>query len=345
MMKKSRLLFFLLSSSLSLSTTVIKLPLIISSESFMLHSSTSFHPENPDRIRSTLPILKELENENLITLKIPLCEEKDNNNDKQSYNRIMQESLNVIKKVHSEDYIRQVKGACDAGSKTISWEDSDTYINQHSFKQAVMAQASWLEALSFTVNNNKMSFACVRPPGHHAIYSRSMGFCIFNFAVGTAIYALESLGLKKIGILDFDVHYGNGVADLISNNKNIKYVSLHEHPLFPFSGKTDVKGDYNNILNIILDSGTKIESYEQKLKSEAIPFLLEFQPDIIIVCAGYDALSSDDLSNLMLHPNDYRIISQHLKDNFGEKIIFGLEGGYNTKELPLAIKETILPFT
>lgn len=341
----SMLLLLLSSFSLSALISKVQVPLVISSEKFMLHSSSSFHPENPERIGSTLPILKQLHDDNKITLKVPLCEEKENSNDKQSYNRIMQEALNIIKKVHSEDYIRQVKGACAAGSNTIGWEDADTYINQHSFNQAVMAQSAWLEALSFTVSNNKMAYACVRPPGHHAIQSRSMGFCIFNFAVGAALYALEKLGLNKVGILDFDVHYGNGIADLISNNKNIKYVSIHEQPLFPFSGKTDVKGEHNNILNIILDSGTKIESYEKKLVHEAIPFLQEWKPDILIVSAGYDALASDDLSNVMLHPSDYRIISQHLKDNFGEKILFGLEGGYNIKELPLAIKETIFPFS
>ena len=102
---------------------------------------------------------------------------------------------------------------------------------------------------------------------------------------------------------------------------------------------------YNkNIINkIVFKFG--ISSIYDKINFKLIRKVDEFQPDIIIVCAGYDALSSDDLSNLMLHPNDYRIISQHLKDNFGEKIIFGLEGGYNIKELPFAIKETILPFT
>ena len=311
----------------------------------MLHSSSSYHPENPDRIRSTLPILKQMHENNMIRLKIPLAEEKEISNDKQSYNHIMQEALNVIKKVHAEDYIRQVKGSCEAGSKIISMDDADTYINEYSFKQTVMAQASWLEVLKNVQKDNVMGFACVRPPGHHAIHSRSMGFCIFNFAVGTALYALESLGLNRVAILDFDVHYGNGVADLISSNPNIRYTSLHEHPLFPFSGKTDVKGSHNNILNIVLESGTRNDVFEKKLISEAIPWLLEFQPDILIVCAGYDALASDELSNLMLTPSAYGTIASHLKESFGNKIVFGLEGGYNINDLPLAIKETILPFT
>jgi acetoin utilization deacetylase AcuC-like enzyme len=330
--------------SLSLSMVTNKIPLVISSEMFMLHSSSSYHPESPDRIKTTLPILQGLHNDKKIRLKIPLAEEKELSNDKQGYNHVMQEALNVIKKVHKEDYIRQVKGASESGSKTISWEDSDTYVNQYSFKQCVMAQSAWLEAIKEVVNTGNMGFACVRPPGHHAVYSRSMGFCIFNFVVGAATYALETLGLNRVAILDFDVHYGNGVADLITSNPNIRYASLHEN-IFPFSGKTDVTGDHNNIKNIILDSSTTIETYEKKLITEAIPWLLEFKADILIVSAGYDALASDDLSSIMLTSNDYGIIAKHLKDNFGNKIMMGLEGGYNIKDLPFAIKETIIPFT
>jgi acetoin utilization deacetylase AcuC-like enzyme len=334
-----------LSSLVTSSSTLSKIPIVISSEKFMLHSSTTYHPENPDRIRSTLPILKQMHDSNMIRLKIPLAEEKEIANDKQGYNRIMQEALNVIKKVHAEDYIRQVKGSCESGSTIISMDDADTYINTYSFKQCVMAQSAWIEVTKDVLNENVMGFACVRPPGHHAINSRSMGFCIFNFAVGTALHALENLGLSRVAILDFDVHYGNGVADLISSNPSIRYASLHEHPLFPFSGKADVKGDHNNILNIVLDAGTKVEAYEQKLRDEAIPWLVEFKPDILIVCAGYDALASDELSNLMLLPSDYGKIAKNLKDNFGNKIVFGFEGGYNINDLPLAIRETILPFT
>ena len=141
------------------------------------------------------------------------------------------------------------------------------------------------------VKNKTMSFAVVRPPGHHAVKGRSMGFCIFNFAAGAATYAIQTLGLERVSILDFDVHYGNGVADLIAPNPKIRYSSLHQDRIFPNSGNEDVHGQHNNIKNVPLPGGTTYASFKPLLTSSVLPYLKEFDPQLVIVCAGYVFLS------------------------------------------------------
>lgn len=217
----------------------------------------------------------------------------------------------------------------------------------------------------------RMTFALTRPPGHHACTAKGMGFCIFNFAVGAALYALDYSSVQRVAILDFDVHYGNGVAEMISHRSNIRYCSLHEENNFPNTGHASVTGHYNNILNIPLPSGTKWKGlYQHKLINEAIPYLQSFQPDLVIVCAGYDAMASDELSTLLFQPQDYFELATLLKQAFTSTttndnnstiytsnsnnntnntnrsacIMFGLEGGYNLADLPYAVIATLDAF-
>lgn len=222
--------------------------------------------------------------------------------------------------------------------------DEDTFISKTTFDICILAQNAWIDAVDQVVQHKTMAFALTRPPGHHALRADSMGFCIFNFAVGAAHYALDYLNIQRVGIIDFDAHYGNGVASMISNNKKIKYTSIHQSNAFPYSGTADVKGDFNNILNIPISAGTTYESYISLLKDQAIPFLKDFNPELVIVCAGYDALATDTLAELNLVPKDYESISRLIKDAFGP-VMFGLEGGYDIKDLPKAVISTIKPYT
>ena len=190
-----------------------------------------------------------------------------------------------------------------------------------------------------------MAYALTRPPGHHACTNKGMGFCVFNFAVGAALYALDYIGLRRVAILDFDVHYGNGIAEMISTRGDIRYCSLHEGGIFPGNGLISETGHFNNILNIPLASGTSWNGiYKDNFINKALPFLSDFQPDLVIVSAGYDAMSSDDLSTMMLQPRDYGEMGTLIKNTFGSAVVFGLEGGYNLIDLPYAVKATINAF-
>ena len=199
-----------------------------------------------------------------------------------------------------------------------------------------------MDGVDEVLGNKNVAFAVTRPPGHHAVKSNSMGFCIFNFAVGAANYAL-SKGLNRIAIIDFDVHFGNGVADLVSSNPKIRYSSMHQYGIFPNEGKGGFHGDNNNIFNIELPPNCNGSSYLPLFENKLIPFLKEFDPELVIVCAGFDAMAGDPLANMNLEPTDYRLISQKIKDSFGP-VLFGLEGGYDLERLPLGLKESILPY-
>ena len=314
----------------------IMAPLIISSQNLVRHRPTSYHPECPERIEVCLKVLQQMESEGTIRLLKPSGELNPAR---------LQLALDVINSVHDHEYVKEVKMRCEKGARVLDPWDTDTYINKFSFEQCLHAQSAWLDGVDEVLKNKTMAFAVVRPPGHHAVKGRSMGFCIFNFAVGAATYAIQTLGLERIVILDFDVHYGNGVADLIASNPKIRYSSLHQERIFPNSGHVDVHGQFNNIKNVPLPSGTTYATFKPLLTASVIPYLKEFDPQLVIVCAGYDALSSDDMATINLEVNDYRDMAIAIKEAFGSAVLFGLEGGYNLQELPLAVKETILPFT
>ena len=172
-------------------------PLIISSDKLMRHRTTSYaHPECPERIQGSLEILNEMLNANLIRLEKPSGEVSEDR---------LQLASSIISRVHDNEYIRDVKIRCEKGAKNISPWDADTYISKHSFEQCLHAHSAWIDAVDEAMIHKNMAFAVVRPPGHHSSRSQSMGFCIFNFAVGAATYAMETQGAKRVGILDFDV--------------------------------------------------------------------------------------------------------------------------------------------
>ena len=223
---------------------------------------------------------------------------------------------------------------------------SDTYISKNSFDVCVLAQTAWMDCIDDILKAKeeaRTAFAITRPPGHHAVKSSSQGFCIFNFAVGAATYALKKGVVNKIGIIDFDVHFGNGVADLVAGNEHIRYTSLHQYGIFPTTPNEGKGGEVEgNIFNIELPLGTNGESYFPLFKEKAIPYIKQFSPDMLIVCAGYDALSKDPLADMNLEPRDFGELAKIIKETFGDiPTLYGLEGGYDLETLPLALKETI----
>jgi len=312
------------------------------------------HVECPARIDESYKLLEKMKESNLIDISEPLFRKN--------------EAVELIKKVHDPSYVDNIEALCKTGAKSIDPFDVDTYISKNTFNLCVLAQSAWMDGIDFITNtidpsssssssssasnkmkdatSSRMAFSVTRPPGHHALHSRAMGFCIFNFAVGAAIYA-QSKGYKRIGIIDFDVHYGNGVADLVANSSDIRYTSLHQMNIFPNEGSPEYRGLHDNILNIEVPYACQGENYLRLFQEKAIPFIKEFNPDLVIVCAGYDALASDPLADISLQPKDYNTISTIIKDSFSASttpVLYGLEGGYDVVNLPLALRESILPF-
>jgi acetoin utilization deacetylase AcuC-like enzyme len=177
---------------------------------------------------------------------------------------------------------------------------------------------------------------------------------VFNFAVGAAEYALTKEGINKVSILDWDVHFGNGVSDLVKSDDRIRYASTHQMDIFPggLAAEENWKGPTENLLNVGIDADSGKEPYLEALKSTILPFLLDDEdhsPDLLIICAGYDSLSSDPMANVSLKPEDFHDIASTVKEAAEAKdkqihMCLGLEGGYNLQELPIAIEETLRAF-
>ena len=170
---------------------------------------------------------------------------------------------------------------------------------------------------------------------------------MFNFAVGAAKYALGKEGIDKVSILDWDVHFGNGVSALVADEGNIRYASAHQLKIFPggISSEEGWTGPKDNLLNVGIEAGSGKEAYLRALEDNILPFLFHkdvHAPDLVIVCAGYDALASDPMANVNLQPEDYYEITRLIKEHSGQvPVCFGLEGGYNLQELPVAIEYTL----
>jgi acetoin utilization deacetylase AcuC-like enzyme len=180
------------------------------------------------------------------------------------------------------------------------------------------------------------AFCAVRPPGHHAEKQKAMGFCVYNNVAVGAYYLLEKYNLKKVAIIDFDVHHGNGTQDIFYNNEKVLYISSHQYPYYPGSGASSEKGIKGNILNIPLKAGTKshefLNAYESIFKK-----INEFKPEFILLSAGFDAHKDDPLAQINLESEDYYTLTKRImflaKNICDGKIVSILEGGYDLKAL------------
>ncbi len=218
---------------------------------------------------------------------------------------------------HSKEYINKIKAL--QGNL-----DINTYTNEYSYEAACLAAGATVQAM------NKEAFALVRPPGHHAPFG---GFCLFNNVV---IAALASK--KRVFIIDWDVHHGNGTQDLVLGNENIQYFSTHQSPLYPGTGLTNE----TNCINVPLPSGTGDKEYLSVVEKVLKPALEEFQPEIVGVSAGFDSYYKDNgwLSNFQLTNKSYEAVLKTIGDT---KTFFCLEGGYNPESVKDGV-ETVLNF-
>lgn len=258
----------------------------------------------------------------------------------------------AVKLAHDEEYIRDVFRRCKGGATGLSPWDTDTYLSPDTFELCLLAQSAWLDGvrhvLGFKDDERKFAFAVTRPPGHHAEFKSGMGFCIFNFAAGAALHAVTNGLARRVAILDVDVHYGNGVSDIIVRDPRIRYASLHQGGIYPNPPVPDgvQPSEHSNVLTVNLNSGFQIDEYLKALQEKVLPFLTtDFGPDLLVVSAGFDALASEDIANGGLRPVDFAAVSKLLREalpNVG--VLYGLEGGYVLRDLPLAIEAAIEPW-
>lgn len=301
------------------------LPVIYSDE-FLLHETGYFHPEKPERLTAIKNALKAAPWADQLEWRVPTAVEA-------------RSPLAAIEHVHTPQYIEAVRMLANRGG---GYLDADTPVSPRTFEVAQLAVNAWLDGVNEVLQTGKPSFVLARPPGHHAIRERGMGFCIFANAAIAAFYALKQPAVNRVAILDWDVHHGNGTQAIVETHPQIAYCSLHESPQYPGTGAASEKGFHNNVLNVPMRPGSAIAQYKAAFETAIVPFLSQFQPDLLIVSAGYDANDDDPLSGICLNPDDFGTLTQDCLQ-VTRKILFGLEGGYDLKALAKSVAATIQP--
>ncbi|TVQ45836.1 MAG: histone deacetylase [Gloeocapsa sp. DLM2.Bin57] len=296
---------------------------IIYSEQFLEHQTGSSHSEKPERLTAIATALQNAPWNRQLNWQLPTP--------------VDAKVLDIIKQIHSQEHIDRIKYIATKGG---GYLDSDTPISPQSYDIALLAVSAWLDGVDKVLTTGKPAFILARPPGHHATRDDAMGFCLFSNAAIAANYALTQPQINRVAILDWDVHHGNGTEAIVSTNPAIAYCSLHQYPAYPGTGKASDRGLYNNVLNIPMQPYSTIADYDPAFREQVIPFLTNFNPDLLIISAGYDANELDPLASISLHPEDYGIFTDYCLE-ITPKILFGLEGGYHLQALAESVKATI----
>ena len=290
---------------------------LITSDTYQNHNTGEGHPEKIDRVTAVIENFKKLDNKNLIWKKPSNFERS------------------ILIKTHSKDYIEQVDLSFpQSGFKFL---DGDTVVSPGSKDATKDAVGSIISAIDGVEKKEfKNAFCCVRPPGHHAEKEKAMGFCIYNNVAVGANYLIEKYKYKKVAIIDFDVHHGNGTQDIFYNDKNVLYISTHQYPYYPGSGSEKENGKYNNVLNIPLEAGTSGKEYLNAYE-KVLDKLKEFKPEFLLFSAGFDAHKNDPLAQLRLSSEDFYTITKRTlevaKSYCNGNVVSILEGGYDLKAL------------
>ena len=296
---------------------------VIYSPEFLEHNTGYGHPEKAKRLTAIADALHQVPWQDRIEWQLPTSIlEKD--------------VLSYVRAVHTTEHIERIERAAKNGR---GYLDADTPVSERSYEVALLAISAWLDGVD-RVLNHQPAFVLARPPGHHATRDTAMGFCLFSNAAIAAEYALTKPNIERVGILDWDVHHGNGTEAIVRDNPRVAYCSLHQHPCYPGTGNKYSRDTERNILNLPMHPGSKIADYRTVFESEVIPFFLDWQPDILIVSAGYDANERDPLASISLEPEDYNLLTKYVL-KIAKYPLFGLEGGYHLEALAESVVATL----
>ncbi len=298
---------------------------LITSDTFQNHNTGPGHPEQIARVSVIIENFKKLDNKNLFWKKPAIITD------------------NIIKGTHDADYIDLVKSSFP--SKGFSSLDGDTIISPGSKEATFDAAGSIIAAIDGIQNKEfKNAFCSVRPPGHHCNQNKAAGFCILNNVAIGASYLLNKYKYSKVAIIDFDVHHGNGTQDIFYENENVLFISTHQYPYYPGTGSEKEKGKFNNVCNIPLPAGTNSEEYLNAFES-ALKRLRKFQPEFVLISAGFDSHINDPLAQFKLETEDFYIITKRILETSKKfcngKVVSILEGGYDLQALQDSTKRHV----
>ncbi len=281
------------------------------------HDPGPQHPESPARLRTVLEALDHDRFAALDRIEAPRATRAQ------------------LARVHASAHIERILAAAPGeGHRRL---DEDTLMSPGSAEAALRAAGAAVAAVDAVMQGGATrAFCAVRPPGHHATADRAMGFCLFNNVAVAAAHALAAHGLERVAIADFDVHHGNGTQDIFADDPRVHYLSSHQSPLYPGTGRADERG-CGNICNVPLPAGADSQAFRAAWDETLLPRLDDFRPQLLLVSAGFDAHRLDPLANLMLDTDDYAWITQRLLEralaHADGRIVSCLEGGYDLAAL------------
>ncbi len=288
------------------------------------HTTPDWHPERPGRLDASLSGIAAAGLSDAVEFRAPRLA-----------------TVDEVTLVHSANYVDQLQRFCERGGGDL---DPDTFAAPGSWDTALRAAGAVLDAVdALEAGSCEVAFAAGRPPGHHAVPDRAMGFCLVN-NVAVAAAKLAARG-EKVAIVDWDVHHGNGTQDIFYNDPNVLYVSTHEFPLYPGSGRADETGGAGapmSNLNLPFPAGTRGDVFRRAVDDVIAPVVGRFAPDWLFISAGFDAHRNDPLAGLELTSADYADLAIRLQQLApAQRTVVVLEGGYDFEALSLSTGATL----
>lgn len=294
-----------------------------------LNHDTGFHPEKAQRLRN---IIETLEHYGIRDRMTEIKPEPAN--------------MDQLTAFHTQSYIDSIAKLCDSGG---GQPDEDTMVSKDSFQSAVMAAGAVITGVDKVMSQEVNSaFAMVRPPGHHALQAKSMGFCLFNNVVIGALHARKQYGLERIMIIDWDFHHGNGTADAFYDSNSVLYFSTHMQASWPGTGWVSQVGSGQGqgyTINVPLVKGTGDPGFYMVFNQLLLPVIRQYKPELIIVSAGFDAHFADPLGGLEVTCEGFARMAETVKKGAEDvcqgRVVLALEGGYNLDVIGHAVSAVV----
>jgi len=296
---------------------------------YMEHDMGAFHVENPRRIEAIYRMVEK-------DISFPYTEVEPRPAEERE-----------IQMVHSSSYVKTIKETSGKGRVQL---DPDTATSARSYEVALLAAGGLLKAIDLVMEGKiQNGFALVRPPGHHAEASQAMGFCLFNNVAVGAEYLVKKFGIKRILVIDWDLHHGNGTQHSFYNRKDILYFSTHQFPHYPGTGYWDETGQDKGkgfTVNVPLSGGKTDEDYLYIFRKILSPIAAGYEPEFILVSAGFDIYKADPLGGMLISREGFGALTSELMtlaQKFSkDRILFTLEGGYDLQGLQDGVKHVLL---